>query len=340
MASAPAIGHSTPEYRPPVNSVTMSLANANLMPQLTGAMDRNLLRIEKRLKVSIGQRGTDFQIEGANAEDAADVLRALYRDLECGVDISENQIDKQIAEIHGAVRGHEPLDEVADSNVVPHVQIKTRKKTIIARNTAQANYMLAMQREEMVFGLGPAGTGKTYLAVAQALAKLANNEVDRLILSRPAVEAGEKLGFLPGDMKDKVDPYLRPIYDALYDCLPPEQVERNIASGIIEVAPIAFMRGRTLANAFIILDEAQNTTPEQMKMFLTRFGEGSQMVICGDPRQTDLPGGMRNSGLTDAVNRLEGVEGIAMSRFTTQDVVRHAIVGRIVSAYEDGDANN
>jgi phosphate starvation-inducible protein PhoH and related proteins len=185
----------------------------------------------------------------------------------------------------------------------------------------------------MIFALGPAGTGKTYLAVAQAVSQLITGSVQRLILSRPAVEAGEKLGFLPGDMKEKVDPYLRPLYDALYDCLPPEQVERHIASGVIEVAPIAFMRGRTLADAFVILDEAQNTTREQMKMFLTRFGQNSRMVVCGDPRQIDLPD-IGKSGLADAVGRLEGVEGIATIRFSAADVVRHPIVGRIVDAYE------
>ena len=186
----------------------------------------------------------------------------------------------------------------------------------------------------IILALGPAGTGKTYLAVAQAVSQLITGSVQRLILSRPAVEAGEKLGFLPGDMKDKVDPFLRPLYDALYDCMPPEQVERRLASGEIEIAPIAFMRGRTLADAFIILDEAQNTTREQMKMFLTRFGQNSRMVVCGDPRQVDIPGGDGQSGLADAVSRLENVDGFGTIRFTAADVVRHPIVGRIVEAYE------
>jgi phosphate starvation-inducible PhoH-like protein len=215
--------------------------------------------------------------------------------------------------------------------------IRTRKKTIVPRSANQGLYMEALARNELIFALGPAGTGKTYLAVAQAVSQLITGSVDRLILSRPAVEAGEKLGFLPGDMKEKVDPYLRPLYDALHDCLPAEQVERRIASGEIEIAPIAFMRGRTLANAFIILDEAQNTTIAQMKMFLTRFGEGSRMVVCGDPKQVDLPQ-PGASGLADAVGRLEGIEGIAVSRFTRADVVRHPIVGRIVEAYEGQDA--
>ena len=221
-------------------------------------------------------------------------------------------------------------DEVASP---PRVMIRTRKKTIVPRSAVQTAYMEALARDDMIFALGPAGTGKTYLAVAQAVSQLITGSVDRLILSRPAVEAGERLGFLPGDMKEKVDPYLRPLYDALYDMLPTEQVERRIASGEIEIAPIAFMRGRTLNDAFIILDEAQNTTPPQMKMFLTRFGMRSRMVICGDPKQVDLPDPSK-SGLADAVGKLEGVKGIAIVRFTAADVVRHPLVGRIVEAYE------
>ena len=216
--------------------------------------------------------------------------------------------------------------------------IRTRKKTIVPRSAAQITYMRSLVRDDIIFALGPAGTGKTYVAVAQAVSQLMTGSVQRLILSRPAVEAGEKLGFLPGDMKDKVDPYLRPLYDALYDCMPPEQVERRIESGEIEIAPIAFMRGRTLADAFVILDEAQNTTREQMKMFLTRFGQNSRMVICGDPKQVDIPGGTRMSGLADAVDKLEDVEGFGTIRFTAADVVRHPIVGRIVEAYEGPDA--
>jgi phosphate starvation-inducible PhoH-like protein len=221
-------------------------------------------------------------------------------------------------------------DEVASP---PSVMIRTRKKTIVPRSTTQTRYMECLARDDMIFALGPAGTGKTYLAVAQAVSQLVSGSVDRLILSRPAVEAGERLGFLPGDMKEKVDPYLRPLYDALYDMLPTEQVERRIASGEIEIAPIAFMRGRTLNDAFIILDEAQNTTPQQMKMFLTRFGMRSRMVICGDPNQTDLPPGV-TSGLADAVSKLEGIKSVSMVRFGASDVVRHPLVGRIVEAYE------
>ncbi len=255
---------------------------------------------------------------------------AMYDRLALGQELDAGAIEGLIAmsvepTLEGIVRG---------GDKGPPIMIRTRRKTIVPRSAGQIPYMQQLAKDEIIFALGPAGTGKTYLAVAQAVSQLITGSVQRLILSRPAVEAGEKLGFLPGDMKDKVDPYLRPLYDALYDCMPPEQVERHLASGVIEVAPIAFMRGRTLAESFIILDEAQNTTREQMKMFLTRFGQNSRMVVCGDPRQVDIPGGDRMSGLADAVDKLEGVEGIAVSRFTAADVVRHPIVGRIVEAYE------
>jgi phosphate starvation-inducible PhoH-like protein len=216
-------------------------------------------------------------------------------------------------------------------------QIATRKATIVARTPAQDAYMRAMERAELVFGIGPAGTGKTYLAVAHAATLLERGDINRIILSRPAVEAGERLGFLPGDMKEKVDPYLRPLYDALYDMMRPEHVERCITSGVIEVAPLAFMRGRTLANAVVILDEAQNTTSMQMKMFLTRLGENSKMIVTGDPTQIDLPRGEK-SGLVEATALLEGIEGVHISRFNDKDVVRHALVGRIVRAYDQASA--
>jgi len=215
--------------------------------------------------------------------------------------------------------------------------IRTRKGAIAARSHAQSAYIEALARHEMVFGVGPAGTGKTYLAVAQGVALLQAGRVDRIVLSRPAVEAGERLGFLPGDMKEKVDPYLRPLYDALHDMMPTEQVKRRMEAGEIEVAPLAFMRGRTLAHCYAILDEAQNTTPAQMKMFLTRMGEGSRMVITGDPSQVDLPPGQK-SGLVEALSILQGVEGIAVARFADSDVVRHPLVGRIVTAYGRAEA--
>ena len=232
--------------------------------------------------------------------------------------------------------GEPTLDGIIAPEVTepPKVMIRTRKKTIVPRSKTQAVYMEALARDDMIFALGPAGTGKTYLAVAQAVQQLIGGRVDRLILSRPAVEAGERLGFLPGDMKEKVDPYLRPLYDALYDMLPTEQVERRIASGEIEIAPIAFMRGRTLSDAFIILDEAQNTTPQQMKMFLTRFGMRSRMVVCGDPKQIDLPEPRQVRAARRGRRGSKASTGIAMIRFGAGDVVRHPLVGRIVEAYE------
>jgi len=308
----------------------------HLLGLVFGQYDQNLVAIENRLGVYIGARGNRIQIEGV-AEQAArarDVLMGLYNRVAQGQELDPGAVEAVIA-----MSAEPTLDGIIRQDVShpPKVMIRTRKKTIVPRSATQQTYMEELARKDVIFALGPAGTGKTYLAVAQAVSQLITGSVDRLILSRPAVEAGERLGFLPGDMKEKVDPYLRPLYDALYDTLPAEQVERRIASGEIEIAPLAFMRGRTLANAFIILDEAQNTTIAQMKMFLTRFGEGSRMVICGDPKQVDLPP-PGTSGLADAVERLEGVEGIAVVRFNAADVVRHPIVGRIVRAYEGPDA--
>jgi phosphate starvation-inducible PhoH-like protein len=303
-----------------------------LLGPLFGDYDRHLITIESRLGVHINARGNRVQIEGEadSAARARDVLIGLYKRLEQGHDIDSETVEAVLG-----MAAQPNLDGIINDEVAspPKVMIRTRKKTIVPRSPTQTVYMEALARDDMIFALGPAGTGKTYLAVAQAVSQLISGSVDRLILSRPAVEAGERLGFLPGDMKEKVDPYLRPLYDALYDMLPTEQVERRIASGEIEIAPIAFMRGRTLNDAFIILDEAQNTTPAQMKMFLTRFGMRSRMVICGDPRQIDLPDGGK-SGLHDAVERLRGVKGIAVVPFTAADVVRHPLVGRIVEAYE------
>ncbi len=306
-----------------------------LLGRLFGEFDQNLVAIENRFGVYVAARGNKLQIEG-EAEAigrARDVLTGLYNRLVQGQDIDSGAVSALIS------MAFEPTLEgiIKHEHAAPPIMIRTRKKTIVPRSAMQIRYMEALVKHDIIFALGPAGTGKTYLAVAQAVAQLITGSVDRLILSRPAVEAGERLGFLPGDMKEKVDPYLRPLYDALYDCLPAEQVERRIASGEIEIAPIAFMRGRTLADAFVILDEAQNTTPAQMKMFLTRFGQNSRMVICGDPKQTDLPDHIK-SGLADAVAKLEGIEGMAMVRFGVGDVVRHPIVGRIVEAYEGSDA--
>ena len=303
-----------------------------LLGPLFGDYDRHLITIESRLAVHIAARGNRVQIEGEpdSAARARDVLIGLYNRLQQGQDIDAEAVEAVLG-----MAAQPNLDGIIADEVTspPAVMIRTRKKTIVPRSPTQTIYMEALARDDMIFALGPAGTGKTYLAVAQAVSQLISGSVDRLILSRPAVEAGERLGFLPGDMKEKVDPYLRPLYDALYDMLPTEQVERRIASGEIEIAPIAFMRGRTLNDAFIILDEAQNTTPAQMKMFLTRFGMRSRMVICGDPKQVDLPEPGK-SGLHDAVARLKGVKGIAVVPFTSADVVRHPLVGRIVEAYE------
>ena len=304
----------------------------HLLGPLFGEFDRNLVAIENRLGVYIAARGARIQIEGEPeaAARARDVLTGLYNRLDEGQDIDAGMVDGVIA-----MSGQPTLDGIISNDVSepPKIMIRTRRKTIVPRSKTQIAYMEALARDEIIFALGPAGTGKTYLAVAQAVQQLIGGSVDRLILSRPAVEAGERLGFLPGDMKEKVDPYLRPLYDALYDMLPTEQVERRIASGEIEIAPIAFMRGRTLSDAFIILDEAQNTTPAQMKMFLTRFGMRSRMVVCGDPRQVDLPD-IGKSGLADAVGKLEGIDKIATVRFGAGDVVRHPLVGKIVEAYE------
>ncbi len=313
--------------------VEVSFDNQSLLGALYGQFDANLVQVENRLGVFISARGDLLEIEGP--EDAVararEVLKTMYDRLALGQDLDGSAIEALIA------MSNEPTLEgiiSGKANDKAPIMIRTRRKTIVPRSAKQIDYMRSLARDDIIFALGPAGTGKTYLAVAQAVAQLITGSVQRLILSRPAVEAGEKLGFLPGDMKDKVDPYLRPLYDALYDCMPPEQVERRIASGEIEIAPIAFMRGRTLADAFVILDEAQNTTREQMKMFLTRFGQNSRMVVCGDPRQVDIPGGDRMSGLADAVEKLEDVEGFGTIRFGAADVVRHPIVGRIVEAYE------
>ena len=306
-----------------------------LLGRLFGEYDQNLIAIESRLGVYISARGNKLVIEGFADQiaRARDVLTGLYNRIVQGQEIDSGAVEAVIA------MSSEPvLDGIIRQDVSqpPAVMIRTRKKTIVPWSATQIRYMEALARDEIVFALGPAGTGKTYVAVAQAVQMLMQGQVDRLILSRPAVEAGERLGFLPGDMKEKVDPYLRPLYDALYDMLPAEQVERRITSGEIEIAPIAFMRGRTLSDAFIILDEAQNTTPAQMKMFLTRFGMNSRMVVCGDPRQIDLPE-IGKSGLADAVGKLEGIPGMAMIRFGAADVVRHPLVGKIVQAYEGPD---
>ena len=300
-----------------------------LLPALYGERDQHLDRVERQLGVSLVSRGNRLAISGPpSATEAARLaLSRLYDRLKRGQEID-------LPAVEAALRLAEA--EIADKSLSlwqEDAGFRTRKRRIAARTPGQAAYIRALRENELVFSLGPAGTGKTYLAVAAAVDLLMTGQVERIILSRPAVEAGERLGFLPGDLRDKVDPYLRPLFDALNDMLPADQLARRLGTGEIEVAPIAFMRGRTLARAFVILDEAQNTTPMQMKMFLTRLGEGSRMVVTGDPSQVDLPHGTR-SGLAEALETLAGVEGIAVVRFTDRDVVRHEFVARIVRAYE------
>jgi phosphate starvation-inducible protein PhoH and related proteins len=300
-----------------------------LLPPLYGERDQNLDRIERQLGVSVISRGNRLAISGPpSATEAAQLaLSRLYDRLKHGQEID-------LPAVEAAIRLAEA--EIADRSLSlwhEDAAFRTRKRRIAARSPGQAAYIKALRESDLVFGLGPAGTGKTYLAVAAAVDLLMTGRVERIILSRPAVEAGERLGFLPGDLRDKVDPYLRPIFDALNDMLPADQLARRLGTGEIEVAPIAFMRGRTLARAFVILDEAQNTTPVQIKMFLTRLGEGSRMVVTGDPSQVDLPPGAR-SGLAEALETLDGVDGISVVRFSDRDVVRHEFVARIVRAYE------
>jgi phosphate starvation-inducible PhoH-like protein len=320
------------------SQLELAFEDNRLAAQLYGDFDQNLALIEQRLSVQATPRGNHVLLKGAasSVDQARRVLESLYGLLEEGQSIEIANVDTMIRMVQ-TEDSQLTLPTMERKGKVRMAQIATRKATIVARTPAQDAYMRAMERAELVFGCGPAGTGKTYLAVAHAASLLERGDINRIILSRPAVEAGERLGFLPGDMKDKVDPYLRPLYDALYDMMRPEHVERCITSGMIEVAPLAFMRGRTLANAVVILDEAQNTTSMQMKMFLTRLGEGSKMIVTGDPTQIDLPTGQK-SGLVEALALLDGIEGVHISRFSDKDVVRHALVGRIVRAYEGSTA--
>ena len=309
------------------SSITLGFDDNRLLMLVFGEHDEHLLLIEDRLGVDITPRGNKVAIRGSEAgrEMARQVLVELYERALEGLDVGRGDVEGAIRMAMSPVPVAKGTSEVA--------AIRTRRKTVTARSPGQKTYLEAIAANELVFGVGPAGTGKTYLAVVCAAAELMAGRVDRIILSRPAVEAGERLGFLPGDMKEKVDPYLRPLYDALYDVMPPEAVIKGLADNTIEIAPLAFMRGRTLSSAFIILDEAQNTTPQQMKMFLTRLGEGSRMVITGDPTQVDLPPGT-TSGLTQALDYLKGVKGISQVKFNKSDIVRHQLVSRIVDAYE------
>ena len=322
----------TAPIAPPIH---LQFDDNRLLPLLFGEHDQNLARIEQELGVSLVSRGNQLAISGAGpaVATARQVITTLYQRLKRGLDVNKGEVDASLRMAR--------QDDGAELNLFgadskDGTAIRTQRRHITPRSAPQAKYMRMLHDRELVFGLGPAGTGKTYLAVAVAVAMLTKGSVDRIILSRPAVEAGERLGFLPGDLREKVDPYLRPLYDALYDMLPGDQVLKRLSSGEIEVAPLAFMRGRTLANSYVILDEAQNTTPMQMKMFLTRLGEGSRMAVTGDLTQIDLPAGQK-SGLKDALEAVENVDGIGVTRFTEVDVVRHPLVQKIVGAYDSRD---
>ncbi len=306
-----------------------------LLIDLCGEFDRNLAEIEQNLSVQIMRRGNQLVAVGeeAPAKEAIAVLQALYERLETGKPVEHGDIDRELR-MGGSDKGTGSRDgDQLEMFKGGAVEIKTRKKLVEPRTEAQKAYVRALFSKEMAFGIGPAGTGKTYLAVAVGVSMFIEGHVDRIVLSRPAVEAGEKLGYLPGDMKDKVDPYMQPLYDALNDFLPSKQLAKLIEDKKIEIAPLAFMRGRTLANAFVVLDEAQNATSMQMKMFLTRLGEGSRMVITGDRSQIDLPRGV-TSGLHDAERLLKTIPDISFSYFTAKDVVRHPLVAAIIEAYE------
>jgi phosphate starvation-inducible PhoH-like protein len=299
---------------------------------LFGQYGQNLALIERRLGVVADQRGNHVTIAGSRhgVEQAGRVLEGLYERIKRGDELVSGDIE---GAIRLAIAQGSLFDYDAATARPTFEEINLRKRPVRARTAAQDAYIRALRRHALVFGTGPAGTGKTWLAVAHAVQLFERKEVDRIVLSRPAVEAGERLGFLPGDMREKVDPYLRPIYDALYDLMDARIVERALQTGEIEIAPLAFMRGRTLSNAAVILDEAQNTTSMQMKMFLTRLGENSRMVVTGDPSQVDLPAG-QTSGLTEATRLLENVEGIGHVVYTAADVIRHELVARIVEAYD------
>ncbi len=312
--------------------VVLAFEDNKLASVLFGQYGQNLALVERKLGVKADSRGNHVTLEGSRGgvEQARHVLEGLYEQIKRGHDLSSGDVEGAIRQ---AIAQGSLFDFDSSQPRQAFEEINLRKRPVRARTAAQDAYMRALKRHSLVFGIGPAGTGKTWLAVAQAIQMFERKEVDRIILSRPAVEAGERLGFLPGDMREKVDPYLRPIYDALHDLMDPRIVERALEQGDIEIAPLAFMRGRTLANACVILDEAQNTTSMQMKMFLTRLGENSRMIITGDPSQVDLPNG-QVSGLAEATRLLKGVEGIGMVEFGAADVIRHELVQRIVEAYD------
>jgi phosphate starvation-inducible PhoH-like protein len=333
-----AITAQTPASNPDTSSDTvLQFPDNRLLIDLCGELDRNIVQVETRLGVEVRRRGNHLALHGSPAERAAaeQVLRSLYARLEQGRPVTPGDIDAAIRTVTGlGPRPDGPRPGQLDMFSGEPIEIRTRRKLVEPRTAAQKAYVQNLYRHELVFGLGPAGTGKTYLAVAAAASMYIEGQVDRIVLSRPAVEAGERLGFLPGDMKEKVDPYMQPLYDALNDFFPPKQVAKLIEERQIEIAPLAFMRGRTLSSAYVVLDEAQNATTMQMKMFLTRLGEGSRMAVTGDTTQIDLPRGVR-SGLVEAERILRDVPGVGFTRFTAEDVVRHPLVARIIRAYEN-----
>jgi phosphate starvation-inducible protein PhoH and related proteins len=308
----------------------LEFADNRLLVDLCGEYDRNLVKLEQELGVQVVRRGNQLHIMGDSdaRQRAAETLNALYDRLNEGKGVEAGDFDGALR-LSGAEGGGQQLEMFRTGQI----EIRTRKKHVTPRTKAQQNYARALFEKELNFGIGPAGTGKTYIAVAAAVHFFVEGHVDRIILSRPAVEAGEKLGYLPGDMKEKVDPYMQPLYDALNDFLPAKMLAKLFEDRRVEIAPLAFMRGRTLSNAFVVLDEAQNATEMQMKMFLTRLGEGSRMVITGDRSQVDLPRGVP-SGLHAAERILHGIEGVGFSYFSAVDVVRHPLVARIVAAYD------
>src|SRR5215211_2969553 len=317
---------------PPETQVVIDFDDNRAASALVGPYGQNLALVERRLGVVVDSRGNHITIAGSRdgCDAARRVLETLYAQAVQGHDRSQGEVEGAIRAVlaQGSLFEFDPKTAKTSFET-----INLRKRPVRARTAAQDSYIHALKHHEMVFGVGPAGTGKTWLAVAHAAQLFERKEVDRIILSRPAVEAGERLGFLPGDLREKVDPYLRPIYDALHDLMDARIVERAMQTNEIEIAPLAFMRGRTLSNAVVILDEAQNTTAMQMKMFLTRLGENGRMIVTGDPSQTDLPSG-QISGLSEAIRLLAEVEGVGHVAFTKEDVVRHELVARIVDAYD------
>ena len=317
-------------------ALTLEFEDPKKAAILFGELDCNVSYLEEQTGLEIAAQGNQLVLQGK--EDRCENIASLLKDI---YEAIHDEKLKSSEDIRGAMKIH-MAKPAKDQEVFPFAktdenfiaQISTRKKTLNARNVSQQRYIKNLNNKTMVFGTGPAGTGKTYLAAAKAVSMLESGEVERVILSRPAVEAGERIGFLPGDMKEKVDPYLRPLYDAIHDMMPADKVERAMSNQVIEIAPLAFMRGRTLSHAAIVLDEAQNTTIMQMKMFLTRLGEGSKMFITGDPSQVDLPRGEK-SGLQDALDKLSHIDDIAILKFTNKDVVRHPLISKIVDAYDE-----